>query len=115
MQFQLQNQRAARIRGKASGKACAVDPKPLAACCQKRQASPLPGRDPRLVHPFAQLLAHAPACRVETVSHEEVIHRLLNDERGSFNPVLLSCLFDLQSRIPDELEAALLPPPPKRI
>ena len=53
--------------------------------------------------------------RVEAISHEEVIHRLLNDERGSFNPVLLSCLFDLQSRIPDELEAALLTPPPKRI
>ena len=51
--------------------------------------------------------------RVEAVSHEEVIHRLLNDERGSFNPVLLSCLFDLQSRIPDELEAALLTPPPR--
>ena len=48
--------------------------------------------------------------RVEAVSHEEVIHRLLNDERGSFNPVLLSCLFDLQSRIPDELETALLTP-----
>ena len=48
--------------------------------------------------------------RVEAVSHEEVIHRLRNDERGSFNPVLLSCLFDLQSRIPDELEAALLTP-----
>ena len=51
--------------------------------------------------------------RVEAASHEEVIHRLLNDERGSFNPVLLSCLFDLQSRIPDELEAALLTPPPR--
>ena len=51
--------------------------------------------------------------RGEAVSHEEVIHRLLNDERGSFNPVLLSCLFDLQSRIPDELETALLTPPPR--
>ena len=51
--------------------------------------------------------------RVEAASHEEVIHRLLNDERGSFNPVLLSCLFDLQSRIPDELEAAPLTPPPR--
>ena len=51
--------------------------------------------------------------RVEAASHEEVIHRLLNDERGSFNPVLLSCLFDLQSRIPDELETALLTPPPR--
>lgn len=53
--------------------------------------------------------------RVEAVSHEEVIHRLLNDERGSFNPVLLSCLFDLQSRIPDELEAALLTPPQENL
>ena len=53
--------------------------------------------------------------RVEAVSHEEVIHRLLNDERGSFNPVLLSCLFDLQSRIPDELETALLTPPQENL
>ena len=53
--------------------------------------------------------------RVEAVSHEEVIHRLRNDERGSFNPVLLSCLFDLQSRIPDELEAALLTPPQENL
>ena len=53
--------------------------------------------------------------RVEAASHEEVIHRLLNDERGSFNPVLLSCLFDLQSRIPDELETALLTPPQENL
>ena len=51
--------------------------------------------------------------RVDALPHEEVIRRILNGEYGSFNPVLLSCLFDLQSRIPDELEAALLTPPPR--
>ena len=89
LQFQLQNQRAARIRGKASGKACAVDPKHLAACCQKRQASPLPGRDPRLVHPFAQLLAHAPACRVETVSRLTAAQNKSRIQRSYFSIIRL--------------------------
>ena len=53
--------------------------------------------------------------RVEAVSHEEAIRRILNGEYGAFHPLLLSCLSDLPSRIPDELETALLTPPPKRI
>ena len=53
--------------------------------------------------------------RVQAVSHEEAVHRILNGECGSFNPVLLSCLFDIQSRIPDELEAALLTPPQENL
>ena len=51
--------------------------------------------------------------RVEAVSHEEAIRRILNGERGAFNPILTSCLFDIQSRIPDELDTALLTPPPR--
>ena len=61
----------------------------LAACCQKRQASPLPGRDPRLVHPFAQLLAHAPACRVETVSRLTVAQNKSRIQRSYFSIIRL--------------------------
>ena len=51
--------------------------------------------------------------RVEAVSHEEAIHRILNGECGAFNPLLTSCLFDIQSRIPDELDTTFLTPPPQ--
>ena len=48
--------------------------------------------------------------RVAPISHAEAIQQILSGKRGAFDPLLLNCLSDIQSRIPDELESAPLSP-----
>ena len=36
-------------------------------------------------------------------SHEKTIEMILNGECGNFNPILIECLKDIQSDIPDEV------------
>ena len=39
----------------------------------------------------------------EGYSHEKTIEMILNGECGNFNPILIECLKDIQSDIPDEV------------
>ena len=57
-----------RPGGQPIGKALSADPQHLSACRQQRQRVPFPGRDARLVHPFAQLPVYPPPGRTEAVA-----------------------------------------------
>ena len=50
--------------------------------------------------------------RIDPIPHAEAIERILTGKCGSFNPILLHCLSDIQYRIVDELDSANLTPPP---
>ena len=39
----------------------------------------------------------------ECYSHEKTMEMILNGECGAFNPILLNCLKDIQSDIPNEV------------
>ncbi len=48
----------------------------------------------------------------QAFSHEKAMRMILNGECGTFNPLLLECLRDVEDRIQDELNAAESAPPP---
>ena len=48
----------------------------------------------------------------KAIPHEEAMQMILNGECGTFNPLLISCLIDLQERILAEKDDEGTPPPP---
>lgn len=44
------------------------------------------------------------------ISHDEAMRMILNGECGTFNPLLISCLIDLQDRILEEKDEQVTPP-----
>ena len=50
----------------------------------------------------------------EALSQEEAVAELTAGKHGAFNPLLLECLRDVESRLAEEAEAAGPPPPPKK-
>ncbi len=48
----------------------------------------------------------------EAVGHDEAMRMILDGECGTFNPVLIECLVDVQERIRLEIEEPMLTPPP---
>lgn len=51
----------------------------------------------------------------EALSQEEAVAALTAGKHGAFNPLLLECLRDVESRLAEEAEADALPPPKKGI
>ena len=51
----------------------------------------------------------------EALSQEEAVAELTAGKRGAFNPLLLECLRDVESRLAEEAEADAPPPPKKGI
>lgn len=45
-----------------------------------------------------------------TIPHDEAMRMILNGECGTFNPLLISCLIDLQDRILEEKDEQVTPP-----
>ncbi len=48
----------------------------------------------------------------EAVGHDEAMRMILDGECGTFNPILIECLVDVQERIRLEIEEPMLTPPP---
>ena len=44
------------------------------------------------------------------VPHDEAIHMILDGKCGAFNPLLITCLLDVQDRIVEELNRESPPP-----
>ena len=51
----------------------------------------------------------------KAIPHEEAMQMILNGECGTFNPLLISCLIDLQERILAEKDDEGTPPPLSRL
>ena len=51
----------------------------------------------------------------EALSQEEAVAELTAGKRGAFNPLLLECLRDVESRLAEETETDAPPPPKKGI
>ena len=51
----------------------------------------------------------------KAIPHEEAMQMILNGECGTFNPLLISCLIDLQERILAEKDDEGIPPPLSRL
>ena len=53
--------------------------------------------------------------RCEALSQEEAVAELTAGKHGAFNPLLLECLRDVESRLAEEAEADAPPPPKEEI
>ena len=50
----------------------------------------------------------------EALSQEEAVAELTAGKHGAFNPLLLECLRDVESRLAEEAEADAPPPSPEK-
>ena len=46
-------------------------------------------------------------CYKKAFSHEKAVQMILNGECGAFNPLLMQCLTDMQSKLKEELHQRL--------